>query len=290
MHGEAFTYTRQTLALPPPRFSAPWPEEGPALSGDVRIEGGRFELGAPRDLPFVFDNEKWAHEVEVRPFALARVATTTQGQFADFVDDGGYRRRELWSDEGWAWRERAGATGPLDWRDEGGTWLRRVYDRWLPIARGAAMVHVNWHEARAWCRWAKRRLPTEAEWELAASSGGKRLLPWGSEPPDPARASLDGRFHGPVDASALAAGDTPSGLRQMLGNVWEWCEDSFLPYPEFAPDPYSDYSAPWFGTHRVLRGGCSATRARLIRTTWRNFYLPHRRDVFAGFRSAAPAI
>ena len=168
------------------------------------------------------------------------------------------------------------------------------------------MLHVNWHEAEAWCRWAGRRLPTETEWELAAAGGARspgrggadrdadagaepprRRFPWGAAPVDPDRANLDGTRGGTIAANALPAGDSPWGCRQMLGNVWEWTASDFLPYPGFEIDPYEDYSRPWFGTHKVLRGGCWATRGRLLRVTLRNFYTPDRRDVWAGFRTCA---
>src|SRR5204862_8055703 len=129
-----------------------------------------------------------------------------------------------------------------------------------------------------------------AEWEFAAAAepsvqgAGKRHFPWG-EAPTPQRANFDWHSAGCRDVAALAAGDSAFGCRQMMGNVWEWTESDFLPYPGFVADPYKEYSAPWFGTHRVLRGGCWATRSRLIRATWRNFYRPARRDVLAGFRT-----
>ena len=298
MHDEAFTYTRQTLAYPPPRLPALAPPSGGgALAGDVRIPGGTFRLGASPDLPFIFDNEKWAHPVELEPFAIARAAVTNAA-FAAFVEDGGYRRRELWSDAGWAWRCTVDAEHPVYWRRAaGGGWERRHFDRWLPLEPHHSVLFVSWYEADAYCRWAARRLPTEAEWEAAAAaeptpdgrglSTRKRLYPWGDEPPTQERANLDGHALGCVDVGALPAGDSAFGCRQMLGNVWEWTATDFLPYPGFVLDPYQEYSEPWFGTHKVLRGGCWATRARLLRNTWRNFYTPDRRDVFAGFRTCA---
>jgi len=146
---------------------------------------------------------------------------------------------------------------------------------------------VSWFEAEAYCRWAGRRLPTEPEWELAASTPDKRTFPWGDEPPNPTRARLDGFGLGCCDVAALPAGDSHFGCRQMIGNVWEWTASDFLPYPGFVADPYREYSQPWFGTHKVLRGGAWMTRSRLLRNTWRNFYQPDRRDVWAGFRTCA---
>jgi iron(II)-dependent oxidoreductase len=290
MHGEAFAYTRQTFGYPRPRFAEAGQgggkEEGP-LPGDVVVPGGRFLLGArPGAEPFVFDNEQWAHPVELRPFAVARAAVT-QAEFAAFVEEDGYRRRELWDEAGWAWCEEAGAAHPVYWRREGpGRWLRRDFERWLPLEPHRPVLHVNWYEAQAYCRWAGRRLPSEAEWE-AAAGGPERRFPWGDSPPSAERANLDGLALGCADVAACAAGDSPYGCRQMVGNVWEWTADDFLPYPGFAAGPYRDYSAPWFGTHKVLRGGCWVTRGRLPRNTWRNFYRPDRRDVWAGFRTCA---
>jgi iron(II)-dependent oxidoreductase len=156
------------------------------------------------------------------------------------------------------------------------------------------VLHVNWFEAEAFCRWAKRRLPTEAEWEMAASiesnddgNPQKRSFPWGDERPTPARANLDWRAGGCIDVRALPESDSAFGCRQMIGNVWEWTASTFNAYPGFAAGPYKEYSAPWFGDHKVLRGGCWATRSRLIHNAYRNFYQPDRRDVWAGFRTCA---
>jgi iron(II)-dependent oxidoreductase len=290
MHAEAMLYTRQTLGYSRPAWVRPEVPAGGPLEGDVEVPGGTFLLGATRDVPFVFDNEKWSHPVAVDPFRIAR-APVTQAQFAAFVEEGGYRRDEFWSPEGLAWRSRADARHPVHWSPgTGGRWMRRRYDRAVALEEHLPVIHVNWHEAQAYCRWADRRLPTEAEWECAASlepSGLERAFPWGEARPDPSRAHLDLATDGCLPVDACASGDSAWGCRQMIGNVWEWTASDFLPYPGFAADPYRDYSAPWFGTHKVLRGGCFATRARLLRNTWRNFYMPDRRDVFAGFRTCA---
>jgi iron(II)-dependent oxidoreductase len=281
MHDEAFTYMRQTLGYPPPRLGPTAPESAGPLPGDVEVPGGEFVLGATRDEPFVFDNEKWAHPVRLEPFAIAR-APVTQAQFAAFVAEGGYRRDEFWSEAGRRWRRDVGAERPVYWGPEE---TRRDFDRWVPLEPHRPVINVCWHEAEAYARWAGRRLPTEAEWERAA---GPRRFPWGDEPPTPERANMDWRAMGCVDVGALPAGDSPVGCRQMIGNVWEWTATTFGPYPGFEPDPYREYSEPWFGTRKVLRGGSWSTPSRLIRKTWRNFFPPHRRDVWAGFRTCAP--
>ena len=328
MHAEALAYTRQTLGYPPPTFlNAPVSAviDSRACPGDVEIPGGKFVIGASKEFPFVFDNEKWAHEVEVETFRIAR-APVTNGEFLEFVDEGGYRERHYWSDDGWQWLQSGGAPQleksfakffhktlnepieiaafkerldhPVYWHPlDNGRWQQRVYDRYELLNEDLPVVHVSWYEAEAFCNWAGRRLPSEAEWEAAASveliNGRSKLgecrrhYPWGDQAPTPERANLDWHAGGLVEVGAYPAGDSAFGCRQMIGNVWEWTADEFLPYPGFSANSYKEYSQPWFGTHKVLRGGCWATSSLLIRNTWRNFYTPDRRDVWAGFRTCA---
>jgi iron(II)-dependent oxidoreductase len=326
MHAEALAYTRQTLgyAAPPfleqvDRFDA----SGPCF-GDVEIPGGTFLIGAPADSPFVFDNEKWAHPVQVKPFRIAR-APVTNGEYLAFVEDGGYRQECFWSSAGWHWLNAGGAPElehsfarffnrspdsaaspskaqgkrehPAYWhRSANGRWQQRIYDRLEPLRENLPAVHLSWYEADAYCNWATRRLPTEMEWEVAAAAepscgpGGlnrPRHLPWGEDAPSAEHANLDWHWGGLREVGAHPTGDSAFGCRQMIGNVWEWTASDFEPYPGFTVDPYKEYSKPWFGTHKVLRGGCWATSSLLIRNTWRNFYTPDRRDVWAGFRTCA---
>jgi iron(II)-dependent oxidoreductase len=301
MHTEAFTYTRQTLGYALPRLAIEPPPHAAAgpCPGDAEIPGGTLMLGGAPEDPFVFDNEKWAHPVDVTPFRMARAAVT-QAEFAAFVDEGGYRERRFWSDEGWTWREAEAAEHPVYWRLAApGRWERRHFDRWAPLEPHFPVIHVNWFEADAYCRWAGRRLPTEAEWEAAAATepaaggrgfaGRKRRYPWGNDAPGPRRVDMDWGAMGCVDVGALPDGDSAYGCRQMMGNVWEWTGTTFEAYPGFTPDPYKEYSEPWFGSRKVLRGGAWATRSRLLRNTWRNYFTPDRRDVFAGFRTCASA-
>jgi iron(II)-dependent oxidoreductase len=302
MHDEAFLWTRQTLAYPRPALALaagnpPGDADAGALPGDAEVPGGTFQLGSPPDAPFLFDNEKWAHPMAVAPFRIARAPVTT-GDFATFVDAGGYRRRELWDEAGWRWRERAAAEHPVYWqRDAAGNWHCRHFHEWFALAPHRPVIHVNWYEADAYCRWAGRRLPTEVEWEVAASaepaaSGSelaprKRRFPWGDGPGSPEHANLDGRALGCLDVAALPAGDSAFGCRQMLGNVWEWTRDIFGPFPGFKPDAYQEYSQPLFGNTKVLRGGAWTSRSRMVNATYRNYFGPERRDVFAGFRTCA---
>ncbi len=303
MHDEAFTHTRQTLNyFPPPLWAqdreekaASQEERGP-LSGDVEVPGGTFPLGSTPEMPFVFDNEKWSHPVQVKPFRVARAATSN-AEFAVFVEEGGYQRREWWSEPGWSWREQADAQHPVYWkRESANQWMRRHFNQFHRLEENLPVIHVNWYETEAYCNWSGRRLLSEPEWEMAASqsfqsdgtiSEAKRRFPWGDEPPTSGRANLDWEAGGCVEVGALKEGDSPSGCRQMIGNVWEWIANDFLPYPGFVVDPYKDYSEPWFGTRKVMRGGCWTTRSRLVHNTWRNYQTPDRRDILAGFRTAA---
>jgi len=295
MHCEAFTYTRQTLAYRAPRsmVSALVSDEAPCR-GDVAVPGGTYMLGARRSGDFVFDNEKWEHPVTLQPFYISRSAVTNR-EFCEFVEDGGYQRRELWTSEGWRWRESTTANAPVYWQKNGNGWLQRRYDTLGPLPMDKSIIHVNWYEADAWCTWAHRRLPSAAEWEQTAATtpahpqgdAGKRLYPWGDTAPLPDRTNLYGACNEVAAACAFATGDSAWGCRQMMGNVWEWTADWFSPYPAFTRDPYKEYSEPWFGDHKELRGGCFATSPALMRNTWRNFYTPDRRDVFAGFRTCA---
>lgn len=309
MHTEAFVYTRQThgYARPPHlpgRERTDGTTEAGPLAGDVDVPGGTVQLGASRDTRFfIFDNEKWAHDVEVAPFAIARAATT-QAEFAAFVDDGGYERPDFWSDAGRGWLAETGARHPVHWRrSDDGEWQRRDFDLWVPLEPHRAVVHVCWYEADAYCRWAGRRLPREVEWDVAAAcsaNGGglsaeKRRYPWGERPPAggigetmPASAlASDGRVLGCSDVASHPEGESAFGCRQMLGNVWEWTADPFEPFPGFSVDAYADYSKPWFSDHNTLRGGSWITRARWVNNGTRNFYKPDRRDPWVGFRTCA---
>lgn len=268
MHAEAFHYTRHTLGYEAPAIASRPHPAGERVEGDANIPGGVLELGAAPGAGFVFDNEKRAHPVVVAPFRMARAAVTNAAYLA-FVE--------------------AGGSPPPHWRKEDGTWRQRRFDRWLPLAGDEPVIHVSWEQARAYCRHAGRRLPTETEWEFAATwdpvPGRKRVFPWGDSPWDARRANLDNATLASVQA--YPAGDSALGVRQMIGNVWEWTASDFLPYPGFLRDPYKEYSEPWFGNHKVLRGGSFTTSPRIARSTYRNFFAPGRSDVFAGFRTCA---
>ena len=247
MHGEAFAWLRATLGWPAP---AGLPTMPVMAGGDevVRVDAGEVDLGRTLDAPgFAFDNELPGHAVALAPFEID-AAPVCNRDFLAFVEAGGYERAEWWPGDAGRWRDAHRPAGPERWsRGRGGGWQARWFDRTLPLELDAPLVHVNAYEAEAWCRWRGRRLPSAAEWTRAALDPSCR---WG-------------------------------------GSVWEWTADAFSPYPGFAAGPYGDYSAPWFGSHRELRGGSFATHARLHDPAYRNFFTPDRRDLFAGFRSVA---
>ena len=289
MHAEAFHYTRQTLGYPaPPPVRREHPRGLAPPADDVEVPGGAMPLGASADEVFVFDNEKCAHPVVVAPFRMSSTLVSNV-DYLRFVEARGYRDPKFWSGEGWRWLQRDGRTAPVYWKFADGSWHTRRFDRWIKLAPEEPVVHVNWYEADAFCRFAGRRLPSEAEWEYAAlwdpSSGTKRRFPWGDESWTAEHANLE---HGtPANIQDYPLGDSAFGLRQMIGNVWQWTASTFLAYPGYLRDPYKEYSEPWFATHKVLRGGSFATPTRVARATFRNFYTPDRADVFCGFRTCA---
>lgn len=286
MHGEALLMTLHTLGLPAPKRGHVAPPAATVGEGrDISFQGGEFLQGAGRDDgEHAFDNEKWAHSVRVAPCTMAS-RPVTNGQYRAFVEEGGYGRDEFWSSEGRRWRDAAGASAPRNWKRDGAGWAMRWFDAWRLLPEEAPVVQVCSHEAEAWCRWAGRRLPTEGEWEYAARNAGREdRYPWGAAVPD-ASLLLDYRLEEP--ATVPDPWPAASGLEMMIGGVWEWTSSAFVPYPGFEQDAYAEYSEPWFHTHRVLRGGSFATRSRLVHNRWRNFYLPGRNDVFAGFRTCA---
>jgi ergothioneine biosynthesis protein EgtB len=224
---------------------------GPTRTGPaeaLHLPAGEAQVGWPATRRgFAFDNECPAHVVALAAFEID-AAPLSAGRYLAFVEAGGYDEPAFWPGEAGAWREAQDRRAPERWRrDAHGAWQQRWFDRWLPLDAESPLIHVNAYEAEAYCRWAGRRLPHAAEWERAAQAGAFR---WGM-------------------------------------GVWEWTADRFAPYAGFEPGPYRDYSAPWFGDHRELRGGAFATSPRLHDARYRNFFRPERSDVFAGFRTAA---
>ncbi len=250
------------------------------LPADILIPGGEYKVGTDTD-PWAYDNERPAHVVALAPYRIDTTAVTN-AEYRRFVEDGGYDDPRFWSDAGWAWLEEAGLASPQHWaRAPDGGWARRRFGRTEPVPPAEPVQHVCWYEADAYARWAGARLPTEAEWEVAAQGtplAGADLWREGSRRFAPA----------PVDAPDMVVSD--HGVRGMLGGVWEWTASDFLAHPGFRPFPYREYSEVFFGPdYKVLRGGSWATHPAAVRTTFRNWDLPIRRQIFSGFRCARNA-
>ncbi|WP_424636763.1 ergothioneine biosynthesis protein EgtB [Embleya sp. AB8] len=294
-HDETMLATHQLRAGPAVLDAPAPPAAGPdaaQLPREVPVPGGPFEMGTSTD-PWALDNERPAHVVDVSAFWLDTVPVTNAA-YLDFVADGGYADERWWTPEGWRHRQQAELTAPLFWRRDGDTWLRRRFGRIEPVPLDEPVLHVCWYEADAYARWAGRRLPTEAEWEKAArhdpTEGRSRRHPWGDADATPEHANLGQRHLRPAPAGAYPAGAAPCGARQLLGDVWEWTASDFTPYPGFAAFPYREYSEVFFGPeYKVLRGGAFGVDEVVARGTFRNWDLPIRRQIFAGFRTARDA-
>jgi len=282
-HGETMLQTLNLARIARPR-AAGEPTGPGGLSGLelVEVPGGAFQLGAGPD-GFAYDNERPRHAVERRAFQIGRVPVTN-GDWLSFVGDGGYARREWWSREGWAWREAEGIVRPLNWLTEELEW--RLADGAAPLDEQRPVIHISWYEADAFARARGVRLPSEVEWEMAATwDGTRRHEPTWSE------ANLaEAGLLGPVPVAAGARDPAPCGALGMIGDVWEWTSSDFGGYPGFVAHPYREYSEVFFGhDYKVLRGGSFATSRRVITASFRNWDHPHRRQIFAGLRVAADA-
>lgn len=259
MHGEAAVYMAQALDIPLPAALCRTPHPVMATGQEpLQLAGGTWQLGWPRSATgvvesgFAFDNELTAHpvhcarcEIDPHPIRWRR--------FLEFVDAGGYANASHWTLEGWAWRE----TQPQPWprylrpaarHNNKPGWEQRLGGQWQPLNLETSACHLSFFEVQAWCHWAKRQLPTEAQWERAAMT-------------------LPG-FH--------------------WGDGWEWTASTFAPYPGFVAHPYLDYSQPWFGSRPVLRGASLATVGRMVHPRYRNYFTPERNDIAAGFRTCKP--
>lgn len=237
----------------------------------VLVPAGRYPVGNPRHEPY--DNESPQHMVQLDAYRIDRFPVTC-GDFLRFVEDGGDDR------------------APKHWlRDAGGSWTVERFGHVLPLREDLPVMHVSFHEAEAYARWVGGRLPTEQEWEVAATwdphTESARRYPWGDEEPTERHANLDQRLWSPAPIGSYPDGASALGCEQMVGDVWEWTASNFAPYPGFRAFPYREYSEVFFGEeYRVLRGASWAARASVARATFRNWDYPIRRQIFAGFRCA----
>ncbi|MEU4686939.1 ergothioneine biosynthesis protein EgtB [Streptomyces xinghaiensis] len=291
-HDETMLITHQ-LRRGPAALTAPAPPPAPAdadsLPAEVLVPGGPYTMGTSAE-PWALDNERPAHRRDVPAFLIDTVPVGN-GAYLRFIEDGGYEEPRWWAPGGWAYVREHGLRAPLFWRREGSGWVRRRFGVTEPVPLGEPVLHVSWYEADAYARWAGRRLPTEAEWEKAArhdpATGRSRRYPWGDADPGPDHANLGQRHLRPAPLGSWPRGASPLGVRQLIGDVWEWTASDFLPYPGFRAFPYREYSEVFFGPeHKVLRGGSFAVDPVACRGTFRNWDLPVRRQIFAGFRTA----
>ncbi|MFJ2827981.1 ergothioneine biosynthesis protein EgtB [Streptomyces sp. NPDC087263] len=289
-HDETMLITHQ-LRRGPAALTAPDPAPAPLFTGpaEVLVPGGPFTMGTSTE-PWALDNERPAHQRMVPSFFID-TTPVTNAAYQAFIADGGYGTARWWAPEGWDHIRAHGIEAPLFWRREGGQWLRRRFGVTELVPPDEPVLHVSWYEADAYARWAGRRLPTEFEWEKAArhdpASGRSTRYPWGDADPTPEHANLGQRHLRPAPAGSYPAGESPLGVRQLIGDVWEWTSSELSPYPGFAAFPYKEYSEVFFGPeHRVLRGGSFAVDAVACRGTFRNWDYPIRRQIFSGFRTA----
>ncbi len=298
---------------------APAPSSIEIVSGMAEVEGGLFELGygsvpgsergssptvregsvsesgdrSPhsKNCGFAFDNEKPQHKVFLQDFLIDR-APVSNGDYLEFIKAGGYQDFHWWHSAGWEKVNQEQWKAPLYWELHDGEWMIRDFAGLHPANEkiNEPVSHLSFLEASAYAKWAGKRLPTEAEWEKAASfspaSNSKPKFPWGDSAPDESRGNLfENGLWGVAPIGAFPDGQSAYGCQQMIGDVWEWTTSDYVPYPGFKSE-FDEYNDKWFVGQKVLRGGSFATPRVHIRTTYRNFFHPHERWMVAGFRCA----
>lgn len=261
---------------------------GSEYSGEIEMEGGMFRMGYNGD-DFAYDNEQPAHRVFILPFAMDRRPVTNE-EFVAFIDDGGYTDYRWWLAEGWSKVDAEQWEAPLYWEHHDGQWYERGYRGLRELPLHEPVSHISFYEAAAYAKWAGKRLPTEAEWEMAACwdpvRAERREFPWGNGAPEEQHANLfENALWSVAPVGAYPHGESPAGCRQMIGDVWEWTTSDYVPYPGFVPQ-FDEYNDKWFINQKVLRGGSYATPRAHIRSTYRNFFHPDERWMISGFRCA----
>ena len=274
------------------------------VEGMAEIAGGLFWLGygdqvqipkskvpGPANYDFAFDNEKPAHQVFLQNFSIDRALVSNE-DFLEFIRDNGYQDFRWWFSEGWEVVNGEQWRAPLYWELHDNEWMIRDFAG-LQSANSKAnepVSHVSFFEASAFAKWAGKRLPTEAEWEKAATfnpnNGERVVFPWGNEAPDISKTNLfENGLWAPSAIGSLPDGQNRYGCHQMIGDVWEWTTSDYVPYPGFKSE-FDEYNDKWFVNQKVLRGGSFATPQIHIRSTYRNFFHAHERWMVSGFRCA----
>ena len=263
--------------FPMPNAQCPMPNYQLPITDSPAIEipGGEFYMGS--DAAEALDNERSRHLCYLEAYSIDRYPVTC-GQYRDFLESGGYQNPDWWSADGWKWLQSAKVDRPLYWSEN-------------PAFNNHPVCGVSWYEAEAYCNFTGKRLPSEAEWEKAASwdatNQTNRIYPWGEEQPNGSLCNHGNNIANTSPVEAFPKGASASGCCDMLGNVWEWTASTFDAYPGFESYPYRGYSQVYFdGEHRVLKGGSWATFPQALRSSFRNWYYPGVRQIIAGFRCA----
>jgi iron(II)-dependent oxidoreductase len=292
-HNETMLATHQ-LRTGDPVLHAPAPPvpPDPVVNREILVPAGPFTMGTSVE-PWALDNERPAHQVHVDAFVIDKYPVTNAA-YLQFITAGGYDQRQWWSEEGWAYRQKAGLGAPRFWVRDGDRWLRNAFGSVEPLVPDEPVVHVCFHEAEAFAAWAGKRLPTEVEWEKAArhdpATGRSRRYPWGDDDPGPEHANVGQRHLRPARIGAYPAGESPLGVAQLVGDVWEWTSSDFRAYPGFVAFPYREYSEVFFGPdYKMLRGGSFGADVAVCRGTFRNRDYPNPPQIFSGLRLARDA-
>jgi iron(II)-dependent oxidoreductase len=291
-HQETLAALINALALDVKRPGPPAPQgKRRAAAAEIEIPSMRFRVGG-NGSSFEYDNELPPFDVDIAAFRIDR-DLVTNAEYANFVEAGGYTRREWWSDDGWAWKEEESIAHPLGWT--GPPWLERRFFDEGPLRDDAPVTGISWYEADAFARSLGKRLPTEFEWEAAAAwdsaAKKRRTYPWGDGAYSPALANADAIVWSTTPVGSYPLGDPQSGLHDAAGNLWEWTSSPFAGYQGFVAHPYPEYSELWYdGDHRVARGGSWFTAPALLRASFRNFYRRNFRLGFLGIRCARDGV
>lgn len=290
MHNESFCFSLQLLACSKPKLNDYFKiidhKCYDVTNEYIFVKGGVFKQGWNDKIDnFTFDNERPEFHSEVKDFKVSKYCVT-QGQYLDFINNDGYSKEEYWCPEGWRWKIKNKISLPQYWEFKNGKFFQRKWDNWIEIQNSLPITHISWYEANAYCRWAKCRLPTEAEWEYLSTNKGLTKYPWGDYPPNSNLANLNYKYDGIQSVDSYNSGINKLGVQQLIGNIWEWCQEPIYPYNGFEIDPvYREMSYPFFGFKRICRGGAWCVPDYLINSKYRNAQKPECRMQYIGFRT-----
>lgn len=254
----------------------------------VKVEGGLYLLG--------YSGDKWCYDIELPEHTVylddynIDILPVTNGEYMEFIEDGGYSDYKFWLSDGWEAAKKNAWQAPMYWKKEDGQWYTADFGGKRKVNPNEPVVHISFYEADAFCKWANKRLPTEAEWEKAACwneyKKKKTVFPWGNDIPQSQANLLESEFWSCTEVGSFPDGKSHYGCHQMIGDVWEWTSSEYVGYPGFRSG-FSEYNDKWFTNQKVLRGGSFGTPRRSIRASYRNFFRLDERWMFSGFRCAS---